>query len=52
MQVLNVVEKDDGSAVLTVDLTKEEVGGLLEYALQHLLIDAAKQEVEKNAGKP
>ena len=52
MQVINVIEKDDGSPGLTIDLPKEETGSLLDDALQHLLIDVANQEVEKNAGKP
>ena len=49
MKVLEFLEQEDGSAVLSVDLTADDMSVLLEYALQSILIKTAQSEIEKNA---
>jgi hypothetical protein len=49
MKVTEVLEHDDESATITFDLSKEEVGVLLEYAIQTILIAAAKERIEEQA---
>jgi len=39
MEVKNIVENEDGSAEVMLDLSKAEVATLLQYAILHLLKD-------------
>ena len=40
MKILDLLEKPDGSAIMQVDLSQEEVRMLIEYALVGLLQEA------------
>ena len=44
MTVTELIEHEDGSATITFDMTSEEAGKLLEYALVSLLGDSAVRE--------
>lgn len=46
MEVLNITEKEDGSADLEIELTEEEQQILLSYAVNNIL-----KEFIKNIGK-
>lgn len=37
MEVLNIIEKEDGSADLEIELTEEEQQSLLSYAITNIL---------------
>jgi len=43
MEIVKIDEKQDGSAVITMDLTKDEIVFLLEYAVNDIL----KKRLEK-----
>ena len=49
VKIEEILEHENGSATMKVDLTQEEVAMLLEYAMQDLLIRMAKEEVERKA---
>jgi len=48
MKVLDLIENEDGSATLNLELTEEENRLLIEYAIQHLLREKFKKYEEKN----
>ncbi|MFW9871536.1 MAG: hypothetical protein ACFFG0_00330 [Candidatus Thorarchaeota archaeon] len=43
MEVVNIIEREDGSATLELDLTEEEITLLVGYAV----IDILKKEIDK-----
>lgn len=46
MKVLEIVDNDDGSATLTLDMTEEEKSILIEYAIIKLLKEYIEKEGE------
>lgn len=49
MEVTKLDEKDDGSAIVELDLSAEEARILIEYALQHLLAKAMDEYDRKES---
>lgn len=43
MEVLSIVEQDDGGAILTVDLTDDEVKAMVRDSILRALTDAVKR---------
>ena len=44
MEVIDIVDNDDGTATLTFDMTEEEKSILIEYAVQNLLREYIEKE--------
>ena len=45
MVVLNITDQDDGSAIIEIEVNKEERDMLISWAIQKLLIQAAQDAV-------
>ena len=43
MEVIEIIENDDGSATVTFDMSNKEQQQLIEYAVVHLLEDYIKK---------
>jgi len=44
MKIMEIKEQNDGSAELKVDITKEEINFLIEFAFNRLLEDYIKNQ--------
>ena len=45
MNVLDIMEQPDGSGIVSVELSKEEVRDLVSYALQRMIQEAIEKGV-------
>jgi len=43
MDVLSIEQQEDGSAIVTLDMTEEEQNNLIEYAV----VDVLKKQIER-----
>lgn len=51
MQVLDFEEQEDGSAIITLDLSDTEKRLLIEDALRRILLEKAKADIEEFGGE-
>jgi len=48
LDVIEIVDHDDGSCTLKIDMDDQTQNALLQYAIKHILLEAVQKTIKEN----
>jgi hypothetical protein len=51
LDVVRILDQDDGSCLVTFEMDEHTKETLIQYAIKHILTEAAKKTIEENEPK-
>ena len=51
LDVVQILDQDDGSCLVTFDMDDQTKEALIQYAIKHILTEAAKKTIDDNSLK-